>query len=239
MRNKFARYCPCIAALIILYAHFEAKASNDFDLRIRQIIYNEVESRLDVDSMSMVMDIPAPQAQSFSSSEVKKISMEWTKANDQLRGRVVLPVRIYDQNLNSYIVYVRADILWFKKVCVSAARINRHQLFNDSAVLIEMRDISDLTGEPFICISDIEGMRSRHLIQSGRIITQNMTEMPPLIRRGEKVTIRMIKGRLLVTSSGIARQDGWLGDEIRIRTPQNQQEIKATVAGSQTADLYF
>ncbi len=150
-----------------------------------------------------------------------------------------MPVRIYDKNLSSSVIYVRADILWFKKVCISTARINRHQLFDDSVLSMEMRDISDLSGEPFIHISEIEGMRSRHLIQSGRIITQNMTEMPPLIKRGEKVTIRMIKGRLLVTSSGIARQDGWLGDEIRIRTPQNQQEIKATVAGSQTADLYF
>ena len=102
-----------------------------------------------------------------------------------------------------------------------------------------MRDISKLSGHAFISISDLIGNRCRHLIQSGRIITRRMTEIPPLIERGEKVTIQMVKGRLTITSSGIARQDGWLGDRIRIRTPQSQRELLAMVRGEQTVEIHF
>jgi len=233
----YALFTAVSAFFLTAYAY--AESDHAIHTRIREVIFQEVHSRLDMDSLSVTVDIPDQPLQAASSLKINDIRLEWGRSNDHLRGRVVLPVRLYYENMNSFVIYARAEIKWFRKVCVSSSRIARHQLFEDSNIIMEIRDISDVSGEPFSCVSDIEGMRSRHLIQSGRIITQNMTEMPPTIKRGEKVTIRMMRGRLLITSTGIARQDGWMGDEIRIRTPQNQQEIKARVAGSQMVDLFF
>jgi len=58
----------------------------------------------------------------------------------------------------------------------------------------------------------------------------------PLIKSGDKINVSTIRGSVIVTADAIARQDGRLGEVIRIVTKNNKQ-FKAKVIDSNNVIL--
>ena len=54
-------------------------------------------------------------------------------------------------------------------------------------------------------------------------------EFPPLIKRGDIVSIVVRKGTLTVTAEGIARHDGKEGTWIKVRNTSSKKEILCKV----------
>jgi flagella basal body P-ring formation protein FlgA len=53
--------------------------------------------------------------------------------------------------------------------------------------------------------------------------------MPPVVERGDKVTITSIKGRLMITAAGISCEDGMLGERIRVRNIDTERIVSGVV----------
>ena len=52
-----------------------------------------------------------------------------------------------------------------------------------------------------------------------------------MIKRGERVEIRVQRGALMLTAAGEARQDGFEGDSIRVKNIESHREILCQARG--------
>lgn len=66
--------------------------------------------------------------------------------------------------------------------------------------------------------SAVVGQRVRRRVRESSPIAVNMIETPPVVQRGEPVAIRMERGGISVTTHGVAREPGRVGEEIAVET---------------------
>jgi len=220
-----------ILAFILL---FSAVCTGDITNTVKNRIYRFVKSGTDADSVSVFVDkLPSVK----NSAQIKFVAVEWKKGKAQLRGRVVIPVRIVFQDNSSEIVYVNTEISLFKRVPVAEMNMNRNKPLHYSDFKMELRDITALRTEPAEPEDLYSGVRTRRVIVRGRIITKDMIESEPVIHRGDRVKVLAKSSNLLVTTYAIAKQDGWKGKRIRVRTLGSRKEIYALVTGPSVVEI--
>jgi len=125
----------------------------------------------------------------------------------------------------------------FGGVCVADKKIKRKSLISRSDLRIEEREITRFRDNLLFSMDDVIGKRAVRTIPSGRVLNDKMLEVPPLVLRGERVEIISRANNATVKVQGISKQDGCLGDEIRVRNPLTRRTIKATVCGEKTVSL--
>jgi flagella basal body P-ring formation protein FlgA len=66
-----------------------------------------------------------------------------------------------------------------------------------------------------------------------------MVEAPPLVRRGDLVTILALAGRISVSVPGEMRDSGVKGEVVRVKNLMSRREILARVVDKNTVRVVF
>jgi flagella basal body P-ring formation protein FlgA len=61
--------------------------------------------------------------------------------------------------------------------------------------------------------------------------------MPPAVRSGEVVQLRVTSGSLQISAEGVAAQDGEIGDVIRIVNPSSGRTLRGRVVGPRVVEV--
>lgn len=77
--------------------------------------------------------------------------------------------------------------------------------------------------------ADLEGMRARRHVPAGTPVRLSWFEAIPLVRRGEPVRMRFENGGLRIEATGIAREDGFVGDLVRVQNPHSRTDVVGRV----------
>lgn len=101
---------------------------------------------------------------------------------------------------------------------------------------IEQRERRLLRGTIVTDPEQIIGARNRRSISLGQMVS---LEDLCLVCRGDIVTINVDHATLNVSATGVAEQDGSLGDLIRIRNRQSNQLIEAQVIAVNTVQVHY
>jgi flagellar basal body P-ring formation protein FlgA len=72
---------------------------------------------------------------------------------------------------------------------------------------------------------------------SGVIFTDKNVNNPPLVRKGERVRLLVRESGAMVEVDGIAKENGSLGDRIRVRSELNQKLVTGFVCGEGQVNL--
>lgn len=85
----------------------------------------------------------------------------------------------------------------------------------------------------------LAGTVARQELRPGRWITEQMIEAPKVIKRGQPVTMRVARGTISITTSGIAGQSGSVGQIIPVKNAQSQVERFARVISSDEVQVVY
>ncbi|MDX3775684.1 flagellar basal body P-ring formation chaperone FlgA [Chromatiaceae bacterium AAb-1] len=100
----------------------------------------------------------------------------------------------------------------------------------------EPRELRFIRGTPVTEPEQVIGARAKRAMSMGQIITlQDLC----LVCRGDVVTITVDDNGLSVSATGIAQQDGTLGDTISVVNRQSNRTIKAEVTAVNTVKVKF
>ncbi len=121
-------------------------------------------------------------------------------------------------------ISVRCIIEAIAPVAVAARDLRRGRIIAVKDVLTAKVDIASLK-RPYMSVDELVGKRIRRSVKQGKLFYQAMVDTPPMIRRGEVVTMAARKGILLVTAKGIAQHDGRENEMIRVRNSSSRKEI--------------
>lgn len=77
--------------------------------------------------------------------------------------------------------------------------------------------------------AEVEGMRARRNVPAGTPVRLSWFEAIPLVRRGEPVRMRFEDDGLRIEATGIAREDGYVGDLVRVQNASSRTDVVGRV----------
>jgi flagella basal body P-ring formation protein FlgA len=78
---------------------------------------------------------------------------------------------------------------------------------------------------------EIEGKIARRTFTAGDLLTPESFAEPPLVRRGDMVSLRLERGGITLTSSARAEENGRFGEVIRVKSADFSSVVNARVTG--------
>ncbi|HEX9746141.1 MAG TPA: flagellar basal body P-ring formation chaperone FlgA [bacterium] len=116
--------------------------------------------------------------------------------------------------------------------------IDREEIIGDGDIELAAVEVRNLPSHEIVMDpGTIIGKAAKVNIQAGRIISEEVIEFPVVVERGESVIVFIQLGAASITMQGIALDSGAVGDEIRVRNPDSDAIITATVTGESRAEV--
>lgn len=80
-------------------------------------------------------------------------------------------------------------------------------------------------------------MAARHL-RAGQVLRTGDIERKPSIHRGDRISLLYDRNAILISMDGIALEDAFAGDQIRVRNTSSGQTVEARATSSGNARIY-
>lgn len=149
---------------------------------------------------------------------------------------IAMIIRSGGELVNNQSIRVRLKAM--AEVVVAARPLRRGEILQSQDLLLRYREVSRLK-EPLWHLQDALGRRVKRPLRLGNPLQNHQIELPPLVKRGEKVLIRAHSHGLLLTAAGEARQDGRAGETIEVRNNSSRKDILCRVVAPGLVKVEF
>lgn len=153
--------------------------------------------------------------------DINKIKIDEERELKIEKGYAYLPV-IFNPKKNAQNGIITLKLKLYKDVAVSVNDIKRKETITKYDYKIEEREISSLRGKPIDLNKNFTHLRAKRNIKHGTIISENMFEKIPDVKRGTRVNAIFQKGIVNVSFGATARTEGKVGDIIKIKRNDNK-----------------
>jgi flagella basal body P-ring formation protein FlgA len=159
-------------------------------------------------------------------------------ARESLVGHLPFRVEIAGDS-GRELVWASARVEVLVDALVSSRIIRRHQVIGPDDLTHARMPLSRLAGGAVTELDQLVGHRAVQRIALGRTITDRMVELPPVIHRGDRVTLIVRRPGLLVTTVGEARQDGAPNHTIQVLNLSSRRTVQGRVVDEGTVEVSF
>jgi flagella basal body P-ring formation protein FlgA len=142
---------------------------------------------------------------------------------------VYIPVKIVDPKGESK-SFISLKVKLYKSVFVALQTIKAKTDLSESMFETRTIDITAIKGAPVENMETVSSMRSKSRIAPGEVLTEEEIEKIPVIFSGDEVKAEKNVGAVSINVSAFAREDGNIGDNIKIRTIDNKQFVARVVS---------
>ena len=187
--------------------------------------------RFEISRFQVKGDTPLPVGQ-------LTVNMQHQTSVD-LRGYVSLTVSIMVNNQFVQRVGLTGWIDRFEDIVCTSRPLTRNQVISRKDILLFARNVSKIKDTYYTRIEDVIGKQIQRKAGNGEIIFSSMIEIPPLISKGDKVTIIAESRSLLIKTTGIALSDGYAGEQVRVKNTMSNKVIQANVIDQNTVKVQY
>ena len=154
-------------------------------------------------------------------------------------GRKAITVAVMINGKEYGRIRMSGDLQLYGEVLCTTRRIKRHTILAGNDIRVIRRNISML-GPDLIKLTEMAvGMRLKTSLRAGAVLFAHQLESPPLIKRGDLVTIQVKSDNIRITVQGEARNPGAMGELIRVKNLMSRKEIFAKVLDSGTVEVNY
>ena len=128
-------------------------------------------------------------------------------------------------------ILTTADIYFAQTVAVASKTIPAGYLISEDHLKLQKVDYK----VPNDAISDLSGLQhlaANRLIHPGSVLRKRDLKKAKLVRRGEEVILSAGTDRYSIETTATALQDGYFGDQIKLKNTNSNQIVRAEVSGS-------
>jgi len=136
-------------------------------------------------------------------------------------------------------VSVTVDIEVLTEVVVTKRPIGRYKMITEDDISLQQRDMSNLSFNIITNYEDVLGKRAKRAIDAKTVLRADLIESPPLVRRGDIVSIIAESNALRITALGEVKEKGRMGERIRVVNLDSKKGIYARVLNSNTVMVNF
>jgi flagella basal body P-ring formation protein FlgA len=125
----------------------------------------------------------------------------------------------------------------FEEILVTARDLPRLAVLSEADIKSEKRDVLALKGEPFKTAGDLVGRRITNHLSAGSALTDKLTEPAPLVKKNQAVIVTACAAGVQITASGVALEEGALGQAVQVRSDFSKAPFSAVVVGAAAVEL--
>ncbi len=118
------------------------------------------------------------------------------------------------------------------EVPVASRQLPRGSVVGKGDIMMARLNLAEIPIDTEQDLTGIVGLETSRNISYGEVFRKNKLAIPPVIEAGSAVTIMYRSQFLEATASGIALEDGLLGEKIRVRNDQSRKILTGTVETS-------
>lgn len=137
---------------------------------------------------------------------------------------------------NGWFYYMSVQVTEMQEVVVVSDTISPGTLLTESNLTIEKIDKRRLRGGTFSDKSEVIGARLKRRTRDGSPVTANML---CFVCKGDAIVITAKLSGLEIKTSGIALQDGNIGDTISVKNRRSKKQIEAQVANVNEVQVHI
>ena len=119
---------------------------------------------------------------------------------------------------------VTAKIAVSEEVVVSNRALKRHDVITKEDVRLEKMNLAELNTDVMTDPGKVIGKRTKRMVE-GTPLRLNFLEMPPLVKRGDLVTIVAESEALKITTQGIVTENGCKGEMVKVINANSRKEL--------------
>ena len=127
-------------------------------------------------------------------------------------------------------IITESDLTRPQKVIVVNSSLAAQNLLEKSDLSIAYR-IKDVPHDAVTSLEGIRNLATNRLLHSGDILRKRDLAQAKLIKRGELVMVEAKTNSFQIINEAIAFQDGYFGDQIKLRSVDTKRQINAQVTG--------
>jgi len=147
----------------------------------------------------------------------------------RLKGTFTLRVGIYTGERLFQIVPIHTRVRTYEPMVIAAHAITRGKIITKDDVKLVVEETTMLNSDLISDIDRVIGREAKAPLSENRPVLLKSIQEPPVIRRGDIVTIEIVRGAITVSCRGVAVQDGRLGETIPVKRLNKLVEYRALV----------
>jgi len=124
------------------------------------------------------------------------------------------------------------------EVLTAASTLHKGDFLTEENVVLQRQDISNIDN-PLFVKEDFLGRQVARTVTTGSILKSDYIVLPPVIKDGEMVKIIARKGSLQLSTNGLARAEGRLGETIAVKNISSNKMIHGRVDGPGMVSVEF
>lgn len=136
-------------------------------------------------------------------------------------------------------IRVTAKIEIWGEVLVTTRYLSKNQIIDQDDVKLVYKNLSPFPSRILNRPEEVIGKRTTVSLNPGEILREGMVENPPLIRKGDHVTILIETPKFRVTAIGEAKEEGRKGEKIRLVNLTTKKEVLGRIIDSETVEVDF
>ena len=149
-----------------------------------------------------------------------------------LLGRRIYQIEFKKGGANYKSIKTTADVRVEMDVVALSHPLKKNQTIKEDDLYMKKVGLYDLSGSLLFDPAAVIGKRVKRFIKPGTLLTEEMIEETPLVRKGDRVAIIVESGILTITTPGEARMDGTKGKIIEVINSDSKKKIYAEVLDS-------
>ena len=159
--------------------------------------------------------------------------------NEDYLGRTNLALHLFVDGEPVRKVWVNADISVMADVVTVIRPLGKHAYIERADLSVERRNLKDLSSDTISRIEDALGSRTTRMIYPQTVLQLSMFASPPLVRRGDVVKVIANAGPMIITATGVVKQQGGKGEMVRVENTDSKRIITARVTGPGAVEVNF
>ncbi len=159
--------------------------------------------------------------------------------NEDYLGRTIVALHLFVDGQPVRKVWVNMTISVMAEVVTVIRPLGKLAHIQLADLSVERRDLSNLSSDAVRRVEDALGNRTTRAIYPQTVLLSNMFASPPLVRRGDIVKIVANAGPMIITATGMVKQQGCKGEMVRVVNTDSNRIITARVTGPGAVEVNF
>lgn len=127
----------------------------------------------------------------------------------------------------------------FESVICTTRPVRKGEVLQEEDLFVFRTNISRLRGKTFSAMDEAVGLMARHNLRENTRLQEWMVEAPPIMQKGDMVSILAEMGGLRVRVQGMALERGYPGEMVRVQNTMSQKSIFARVIDGSNVMVEF
>jgi len=161
------------------------------------------------------------------------------KPSDFRPGKKNVTADILKDGVEQGQIKMSGDLRLFGTVVSTTKRLNRNDILASEDITSKRQDISMLDAGLLQDPKQAVGQKLKLSLPAGAVLYAQNLDAPPLVNRGERVTIMAKSQAIQITAPGEARNSGALGEMVRVKNLTSRREIQARVLSAGVVETEF